>query len=100
MFVCPPCTVPWPALADVPLYVAAAMLYVTLVPASSFGRALWPALVDALLYVVASALFVSPPPVATCNPVLSPALVGAPLYVAAAVLCVDVFFNSACGGAL
>jgi len=27
------------------------MLFVTLVPASSFGRALWPALVEVLLYV-------------------------------------------------
>jgi len=40
VFACPPFTVPWTALADVPLYVAAVMLCMTVVPASSFGRAL------------------------------------------------------------
>ena len=55
---------------------------------------------DGALYVSAAVRYVFPPRVPTCKPVLSPALVDVTLYGAVAVLCVDVFCNSACGGAL
>jgi len=58
------------------------------------------ALVDGALYVSAAVRYVFPPRVPTCKPVLSPALVDVTLYRAVAVLCVDMFFDSACGSVL